>query len=177
MCVATLALLPWDPLPPVPPSATPSPPHPCSGFYSELCDLAASCPSRIAYLISAGVISFLIAAVALVGLVQQIGALTSIIVYLCGFLALWWGITAGVASSPRTFNVGSLNIGLLAVWLSFLASMAAFVGAATSAGWFGGAAGGGRASSERDNDEEEAVNDNDKPRAGSVSTDGGVEMA
>lgn len=162
-----------------PPTARPS----GSGFYAELCDLGSTCPSRFAYLISAGVISFLLAAVALVGLLQQLEALVGLNVYICAFLALWWGVTAGVASSPRTFAGGSLNVGLLAVWLAFLASIAAFVGAAASAGWFMGTGGGGRGeaagggrTSDDEADEEEPAVEGDKPRAGSVSTDGGVEQ-
>ncbi|GAB0497761.1 hypothetical protein MMPV_009098 [Pyropia vietnamensis] len=151
------------------------------GFYSEVCDFAGSCPSRLAFLISAGVISVLLAGVALIGLLQQINVLTDINVYICGFLALWWGITAGVASSPRTYGGGIINVGLLSVWLAFLGSIAAAVGAAAGAGWFMGAGGGvgggeGRAASEHDV-EEEPVLDDDKPRAGSVSTDGDAEVA
>lgn len=156
----------------------------CLGFYAELCDARSICSSRFAYLISAGVISTLLAGTALAGLVLRIDALARVTVYLCAFLALWWGVSAGVASSPRTFDGGSINIGLLAVWLAFLASIAATVGAAASAGWFAGTGGGGggggrRTSSDRDEEEEEeeAVADDDKPRAGSVSTEGGVEMA
>eukprot|EP00168_Porphyra_purpurea_P008794 TRINITY_DN2128_c0_g1_i5.p1 TRINITY_DN2128_c0_g1~~TRINITY_DN2128_c0_g1_i5.p1 ORF type:complete len:233 (-),score=36.46 TRINITY_DN2128_c0_g1_i5:128-826(-) len=118
----------------------------CFGFNSELCDFNDDCPSRIAYLVAAGVISFILTAVALAGLLLQIAALKRFMPFICGFLALWWGITAGVASSPRTYPYGTLNVGLLSVWLAFLAALVAAVGAAAEEGWISGHACGTRRS-------------------------------
>eukprot|EP00168_Porphyra_purpurea_P008793 TRINITY_DN2128_c0_g1_i4.p1 TRINITY_DN2128_c0_g1~~TRINITY_DN2128_c0_g1_i4.p1 ORF type:complete len:180 (-),score=61.30 TRINITY_DN2128_c0_g1_i4:280-819(-) len=140
----------------------------CFGFNSELCDFNDDCPSRIAYLVAAGVISFILTAVALAGLLLQIAALKRFMPFICGFLALWWGITAGVASSPRTYPYGTLNVGLLSVWLAFLAALVAAVGAAAEEGWISGTR---AAPAEAPSEDAEAG----KARAGSESTEGEVQ--
>lgn len=131
--------------------------------------MVGNCPSRLAYLVAAGVISFLLTGVALAGLFLHIDAIKSVMPFICGFLALWWGITAGVASSPRTSGLNGINVGIVAVWLAFLAALAAAVGSAVEAGWISGDS--GRSSA--------AVSDRDveagKVRAGSESTEGDLQ--
>jgi len=104
--------------------------------------MAGSCPSRIAYLVAAGVISTVITAVALAALLVPVAPLKPALPFLCAALAVWWGITAGVASSPRTYLNGFLNIGVASVWLAFVASLSAAVGSAAEAGWLSGQGGG-----------------------------------
>ena len=140
----------------------------CSGFNSEFCDVLDDCPSRIGYLVAAGVISFILATVALAALLLHIEAIKNFMPFICGFLALWWGITAGVASSPRTYIGGVLNIGMLSAWLAFLAALAATVGAAAEDGWFSGTS---AAPVEATTEDVEAG----KVRAGSESTEGEIQ--
>jgi len=141
----------------------------CSGFNSELCAVLVDCPSRIGYLVAAGVISFILTGVALAGLLLHIGAIKGFMPFICGFLALWWGITAGVASSPRTYTGGVLNVGMLSAWLAFLAALAAAIGAAAEEGWFSGT---GAAPVEATTEEDVEAG---KARAGSESTEGEVQ--
>jgi len=118
--------------------------------------MSSFCPSRIAYLIAAGVISTALTAVALAALLVPVAPLKAALPFLCAALAVWWGVTTGVASSPRTYPGGFLNVGMLSVWLAFVASLAAAVGSAAEAGWLSGL--GGAAEGEED-DEDKALSD------------------
>eukprot|EP00127_Corallochytrium_limacisporum_P006382 Clim_evm93s225 gene=Clim_evmTU93s225 len=96
----------------------------CFSTAADTCNqTGVSCDDRLAFGVAAGVISTVVC-LAVLGMARaNPDMVANYALFISGFLAIWWAISAGVLTSPDDGPFASLGNGYFATWIAFFASI------------------------------------------------------